>query len=138
MLIPICNPRCDLTHQSTSCDNLRTDFQVDNSAWECPPGLGVCPLDVIFGTCKIIHNYLRSSEEHVVVSPEVKPRGLSLTCFSMRVSGYLKWSELSGTACCLGRLGISSTVMPQSAFEGTTSCIFSGMRPAQARSVALL
>ena len=45
-------------------------FQVDNSAWECPPGLGVCPLDVIFGTCKIIHNYLRSCEEHVVVSPE--------------------------------------------------------------------
>ena len=43
---------------------------MDNSAWECPPGLGVCPLDVIFGTCKIIHNYLRSSEEHVVVSPE--------------------------------------------------------------------
>ena len=45
-------------------------LQVDNSAWECPPGLGVCPLDVIFGTCKIIHNYLRSSEEHVVVSPK--------------------------------------------------------------------
>ena len=97
---------------------------MDNSAWECPPGLGVCPLDVIFGTCKIIHNYLRSSEEHVVVSPEVMSRGFNLTSLQARLVDSV---QLLGTDFCLGMVRTSCTVMALSALQGTMSCIVSAI-----------
>ena len=38
-----------------------------NAGWERPPGLGTCALETIFYLCHLIHNWLRSSEEHAVV-----------------------------------------------------------------------
>ena len=35
--------------------------------WESPPGLGVCPLDVIFTVCSSIASWLALNEDHFVV-----------------------------------------------------------------------
>lgn len=35
--------------------------------WESPPGLGICPLGVIFTVCSSISSWLALNEEHVVV-----------------------------------------------------------------------
>lgn len=48
--------------------------------WESPPGLGICPLDVIFSVCHTASSWLAQNEKHVVVSfsrwtcCSVKPR----------------------------------------------------------------
>ena len=36
--------------------------------WESPPGLGICPLGVIFTVCSSIASWLALNEDHVVVS----------------------------------------------------------------------
>lgn len=36
--------------------------------WESPPGLGMCPLDVIFSVCHTASSWLAQNEKHVVVS----------------------------------------------------------------------
>lgn len=36
--------------------------------WESPPGLGICPLDVIFSVCHTASSWLAQNEKHVVVS----------------------------------------------------------------------
>ena len=43
-------------------------IEVPNRAWECPPGLGICPLDVLFMACMNIHRWLILDPDHVVVS----------------------------------------------------------------------
>ena len=35
--------------------------------WESPPGLGICPLGVIFTVCSSIASWLALNEDHVVV-----------------------------------------------------------------------
>ena len=44
---------------------------------ERPPGLGICPLDIIFSVCSSIHNWLKTSEKNVVVGgPEFSNFGI--------------------------------------------------------------
>ena len=40
--------------------------------WESPPGLGICPLGVIFTVCSSIASWLALNEDNVVVSPARK------------------------------------------------------------------
>ena len=47
-----------------------TVVDVDNTGWERPPGLGTCALEKTFFLCHVIHNWLRSSDDHGVVSPQ--------------------------------------------------------------------
>ena len=47
-----------------------TVVDVDNTGWERPPGLGTCALEKSFFLCHVIHNWLRSSDDHGVVSPQ--------------------------------------------------------------------
>ena len=35
--------------------------------WESPPGLGICPLDVIFTVSSSISSWLALNDDHVVV-----------------------------------------------------------------------
>ena len=35
--------------------------------WESPPGLGICPMGVIFTVCSSIASWLALNEDHVVV-----------------------------------------------------------------------
>lgn len=35
--------------------------------WESPPGLGICPLDVVFSVCHTTSSWLAQNEDHVVV-----------------------------------------------------------------------
>jgi len=37
--------------------------------WESPPGLGICPLGIIFTVCSSISSWLALNDEHVVVRP---------------------------------------------------------------------
>lgn len=39
--------------------------------WESPPGLGICPLGVIFTVCSSIASWLALNEDHVVVRTHV-------------------------------------------------------------------
>ena len=41
--------------------------------WESPPGLGICPLDVIFSVCHTASSWLAQNEKHVVVSAATGP-----------------------------------------------------------------
>lgn len=41
--------------------------------WESPPGLGICPLGVIFTVCSSIASWLALNEGNVVVSAEGTP-----------------------------------------------------------------
>ena len=36
--------------------------------WESPPGLGICPLDVVFSVCHTTSSWLAQNDDHVVVS----------------------------------------------------------------------
>lgn len=45
-----------------------TVVEVGNTGWERPPGLGTCALETSFYLCHVIHNWLRSSDDHGVVS----------------------------------------------------------------------
>ena len=42
--------------------------------WESPPGLGICPLGVIFTVCSSIASWLALNEDNVVVSHTVHVR----------------------------------------------------------------
>ena len=44
-------------------------IEISFKEWESPPGLGICPLDVIFSVCYSISSWLSLNEDHVVVSP---------------------------------------------------------------------
>lgn len=37
-------------------------------AWEAPPGLAVCPLDVLFMLCQALHSWLNCNDSHISVS----------------------------------------------------------------------
>jgi hypothetical protein len=39
--------------------------------WESPPGLGICPLGVIFTVCSSIASWLALNEDHVVVGSPI-------------------------------------------------------------------
>ena len=42
-------------------------IEISFKEWESPPGLGICPLDVIFSVCYSISSWLSLNEDHVVV-----------------------------------------------------------------------
>lgn len=41
--------------------------------WESPPGLGICPLDVIFAVCSNLSSWLALSEKNHVVGSHSRP-----------------------------------------------------------------
>lgn len=43
-------------------------IEISFKEWESPPGLGICPLDVIFSVCYSISSWLNLNADHVVVS----------------------------------------------------------------------
>ena len=45
-----------------------TVIEIPFKDWESPPGLGICPLGVIFTVCSSIASWLALNEDHVVVS----------------------------------------------------------------------
>ena len=51
--------------------------------WECPPGLGIVPLDVAFSVCATLSAWLRLSDSHVALlaARTVSPAGPSLVRF---------------------------------------------------------
>lgn len=42
-------------------------IEISFKEWESPPGLGICPLDVIFSVCYSISSWLNLNADHVVV-----------------------------------------------------------------------
>ena len=36
-------------------------------AWESPPGLAICPLDVVFMICAAAHSWLSCNDGHIAV-----------------------------------------------------------------------
>lgn len=45
-------------------------IEISFKEWESPPGLGICPLDVVFSVCYSISSWLNLNADHVVVSSE--------------------------------------------------------------------
>ncbi len=43
-------------------------IEISFKEWESPPGLGICPLDVIFSVCYSISSWLNLNDDHVVVN----------------------------------------------------------------------
>ena len=43
-------------------------IEISFKDWESPPGLGICPLDVIFSVCYSISSWLNLNDDHIVVS----------------------------------------------------------------------
>lgn len=46
-------------------------IEISFKEWESPPGLGVCPLDVIFSVCYSISSWLNLNDDHVVVNTSI-------------------------------------------------------------------
>ena len=65
--------------------------------WESPPGLGICPLGVIFTVCSSIASWLALNEDHVVVSmaPRHLMRALCIVR-SISVSVKRSWAPDGG------------------------------------------
>jgi hypothetical protein len=51
------------------CDMLYNVREVANGDFETPPGLGICPLDVLFTTCRLIHAWMSGGPTQAVVCP---------------------------------------------------------------------
>ncbi|KAL0042664.1 hypothetical protein WJX79_007254 [Trebouxia sp. C0005] len=69
-----------------------TVVDVDNTGWERPPGLGTCALEKTFFLCHVIHNWLRSSDDHGVVLHVHGFSGVGLHCAYLIVACYLLYS----------------------------------------------
>jgi len=48
-------------------DATRNVIEFAGGAWESPPGLAVCPLDVIFMICAAVHSWLGCNDDHIAV-----------------------------------------------------------------------
>lgn len=46
--------------------------EVPFTNWESPPGIGLCPLDVLFTVCSSISSWLKLNDDHIVVRPHVR------------------------------------------------------------------
>ena len=45
----------------------RNVIEFAGGAWESPPGLAVCPLDVMFMICAAVHSWLGCNDDHIAV-----------------------------------------------------------------------
>ena len=69
-------------------------IEISFKEWESPPGLGVCPLDVIFSVCYSISSWLNLNDDHVVVNtsmtlPEVAQDCACLSIFARSIGGAI-------------------------------------------------
>lgn len=65
--------------------------------WESPPGLGICPLGVIFTVCSSIASWLALNEGNVVVSAEATPHA----CAKSLTALCIPWQYSAGLGICL-------------------------------------
>ena len=52
--------------------------ELKNSAWESPPGLGLCPLDTLFAACALVHRWLLLHADNIAVCQPLVSREGSL------------------------------------------------------------
>ena len=64
--------------------------------WESPPGLGICPLGVIFTVCSSIASWLALNEGNVVVSAEATPHA----CPTSLTALCIPWQYSDGLGIC--------------------------------------
>lgn len=59
---------------------LNNVIEIPFKDWESPPGLAVCPLDIIFTVCSSIASWLATNDDHSVVrlAPPLTEHGSSL------------------------------------------------------------
>lgn len=65
--------------------------------WESPPGLGICPLGVIFTVCSSIASWLALNEDHVVVRTRPASREETFPTASPRTNHFSM--EAPAVAC---------------------------------------
>jgi hypothetical protein len=65
--------------------------------WESPPGLGICPLGVIFTVCSSIASWLALNEDHVVVRTRPASKQESFPAASPRTDHFSM--EAPAVAC---------------------------------------
>ena len=71
-------------------------IEISFKEWESPPGLGICPLDVIFSVCYSISSWLNLNADHVVVSFDAIK--LCAPCVPESATSYLVIPGLAGDA----------------------------------------
>ena len=64
--------------------------------WESPPGLGICPLGVIFTVCSSVSSWLALNPDNVVVRPAVCSPQEACCLLS---SALQHWGSVAATRC---------------------------------------
>ncbi|KAK9846020.1 hypothetical protein WJX81_008599 [Elliptochloris bilobata] len=73
--------------------------------WESPPGLGICPLGVIFTVCSSISSWLALNEENVVVLHTRTCTGLGMQFVRFLAACYLSFNmETNSVTAALAKL----------------------------------
>lgn len=87
--------------------------EVPFTNWESPPGIGLCPLDVLFTVCSSISSWLKLNDDHIVVRSSRSSRISSSSSLLLHTHSvcthtgvahthlFWHWTELSPFSCRL-------------------------------------
>ncbi|KAA6416552.1 MAG: hypothetical protein FRX49_13477 [Trebouxia sp. A1-2] len=67
-------------------------IEISFKEWESPPGLGICPLDVIFSVCYSISSWLNLNDDHVVVLHTRSCSGTGMSFVRFLAACYLTFN----------------------------------------------